>query len=365
MISETPYPYFKFVFNPRQKDIILSIDGGGMRGIIPLAILCWLEEQTGQPAYDLFKMVGGTSTGAIISAGLGLGMSAREIMEDVYKSRLPKVFGEVKRFRWLRFLFNGTRYLYPMEPFLTALGPLSRGKRIADIDKPVILLTSKDLRTSNTYYIINKGPGAAKFGHWPLAGAVAASVAAPMFFPPALGNLVDGGVGSFGNPCLAVSIEAIEYLNMKPENIMHISLGTGFLSNARREGAGAGFWLKSWIEYLLLEAIDDATLQQVFMTRAIYRQMDFRRYNPALTIENIETHLGISAAGVDPRRLGLDSSAEAEVDLMERVGRAYAAKINWLKERALPWETTGGHPPPGFSTSDWTSTPFAAKAFKG
>ena len=67
---------YKFLFNPYQKDVILSIDGGGMRGIIALAILCWLEEQTGRPAYELFKLVGGTSTGALICAGLAVGMSA-------------------------------------------------------------------------------------------------------------------------------------------------------------------------------------------------------------------------------------------------------------------------------------------------
>ena len=68
-----PSQEYKFLFNPYNRDLILSIDGGGMRGVIALAILCWLEEQTGKPAYELFKVVGGTSTGAIICAGPRLG----------------------------------------------------------------------------------------------------------------------------------------------------------------------------------------------------------------------------------------------------------------------------------------------------
>ena len=354
---------YRFLFNPYGKDVILSIDGGGMRGVIALAILCWLEEQTGKPAYELFKLVGGTSTGAVICAGLALGMSAREIMDDVYKSRLPRAFARVKRLRWLRFLLNGTRHLYVYKPFLKALGPYTEGKRLADIDRLALLLTTKDLRTSNTYYLINQGPGAAMFAHWPLAGAVAASVAAPLFFPPVQGNLVDGGVGSYGNPCLAASIEAAEYLGMQPENLIHLSLGNGYQPNLQPEGRGGVFGLKSWIEYLIYEGLDDAALQQVFMTRAIYRGMDFRRYNPALTRQNIEHNLGIDCGELDPATFGLDTNEREAIDLMEQIGRAYAGKIDWMRERALPWNTIGGHDPPGFSETDWTNSPFAAQEF--
>lgn len=50
--------------------IILAIDGGGIRGIIPAYILNAIETQTGRPCYQLFDMIGGTSTGGIISSGL-------------------------------------------------------------------------------------------------------------------------------------------------------------------------------------------------------------------------------------------------------------------------------------------------------
>ena len=359
----SPGSQYRFLFNPYKKDLILSIDGGGMRGVIALAILCWLEEQTGKPAYELFKLAGGTSTGAIICAGLGLGMSAREIMDEVYKSRLPKAFNRSKRLRWLRFFLNGMRHLYNYKPFLKALGPLGEGKRVGELDGLTILLTTKDLRTSSTYYIINRGPGAPLFADWPLAGAVASSVAAPLFFPPVQGNLVDGGVGAFGNPCLATSVEAVEYLGLRAENLIHISLGNGYFPNTQGEGAGRGFWLKSWIEYLIFEGMDDAAMQQVFMTRAIYKAMDFRRYNPELTIENLEHNLGLDMSEFETLSLGLDSSAAAEIELMERIGYTYASKIDWMKQRALPWNTIGGHSEPGYEQTDWTNSPFAAQRF--
>ena len=59
---------------------ILSVDGGGIRGIIPLACLVQLEKKEGKPAPELFDMVAGTSTGAIIAGGIALGLSARGLL---------------------------------------------------------------------------------------------------------------------------------------------------------------------------------------------------------------------------------------------------------------------------------------------
>jgi len=348
----------KFVFNPDNKTTLLSIDGGGMRGVIALAMLIYLEEQTGKPAYDLFDMVGGTSTGAIIAAGLGLGMSAKEIMTVAYKDRLPKAFGNPSRIFWVKYALRGFKHMYPFKPFLDALGDIAYGKTIADIKKPIILLTTKDIRTSNTYYITNHGPGAEKFKNWPLTGAVGASGAAPIFFPPILGNLIDGGVGTFGNPCFATSLEAVEYMEMQAKDILHISLGTGFVTNARDEGAGANFWIKQWLEYIFLEDIDDAALQQVYITRKVYRDMDFRRYNPDLDENIIRNELGIDTKGIDTSKLTLDTRLLPQIDLMEEIGYAYAQKIDWSKKCVMPWDTVGGHKQPGFSDVQWKGTMF-------
>lgn len=346
-----------FVFNPDQKKTLLSIDGGGMRGVIPLAMLMYLEDKTGKPAYDLFDMVGGTSTGAIIGAGLGLGMTAHEIMDVVYKTGLPKAFAK-QRFFWLRYVMRRTRYLYPFDPFLSVLGQYAQGKKISDIERPILLMTTKDIRTSNTYYITNHGPGAEKFKDWPLSGAVGASGASPIFFPPILGNLVDGGVGSFGNPCLATSIEAVEYIKMRSQNILHVSLGTGFVANEHADGAGAKFSLRQWLDYIFLEDIDDAALQQVYTTRAIYRAMDFRRYNPYLDQGSVENILKVDTGGLKVRSLSLDSVQLDQIELMQRIGYAYAEAIDWSLEKQMPWHTTGGHQQPTFRDVNWLGTAF-------
>jgi uncharacterized protein len=49
---------------------ILSIDGGGIRGIIPAIVLAEIERRTGKPIADSFDMIAGTSTGGILALGL-------------------------------------------------------------------------------------------------------------------------------------------------------------------------------------------------------------------------------------------------------------------------------------------------------
>src|SRR5437660_1180409 len=84
---------------------LLSIDGGGIKGVFPAAFLASLEQTIGQPVADYFDLIAGTSTGGIISLGLGLGYSARDMLE-FYKTHGPKIFPSRSRWsrgwRWLR-----------------------------------------------------------------------------------------------------------------------------------------------------------------------------------------------------------------------------------------------------------------------
>ena len=59
---------------------ILSIDGGGVRGIIPAVLLAALERQTGRPARDTFDFVAGTSSGAVMTAGIAAGIPAEQMV---------------------------------------------------------------------------------------------------------------------------------------------------------------------------------------------------------------------------------------------------------------------------------------------
>ncbi|MEI9971750.1 MAG: patatin-like phospholipase family protein [Ignavibacteriota bacterium] len=69
----------------------LSINGGGIRGIIPSSVLASLEQQTGRLTRDLFSYVAGTSTGALLAAGVAAGIPAAELL-SVYTTRSREIF---------------------------------------------------------------------------------------------------------------------------------------------------------------------------------------------------------------------------------------------------------------------------------
>jgi len=77
---------------------VLSIDGGGIRGMIPAAFLNRLEQRTGHRVSDLFDYVAGTSTGGILALGLGANRPGRnspytaEQLVRLYKTEGGRIF---------------------------------------------------------------------------------------------------------------------------------------------------------------------------------------------------------------------------------------------------------------------------------
>jgi uncharacterized protein len=100
---------------------LLALDGGGIRGILTLEVLLRIErllaEATGEGEKfrlcDFFDYIGGTSTGAIIAAGLARGMSAGELL-DFYQQTGPAMFDKA-------FLLYRLKYLYDSKPLAEEL----------------------------------------------------------------------------------------------------------------------------------------------------------------------------------------------------------------------------------------------------
>jgi predicted acylesterase/phospholipase RssA len=229
----TAYPERLTAPGPKR---VLSIDGGGMRGALAIGILQVLEqrlrEREGRPDLrlcDWFDLIGGTSTGAIIAAGLALGHDCAEI-ERLYRTLGPRVFIGGYRIPFLQSRFDPRKlereiagYLGDVTlgnaPWKTGFAALA--KRV-DTGSAWVLTNNPRAR----YWLgdpeeIAAQPDAALRRVVPnheyrLARIVQASAAAPFYFDivpievekGSPGAFLDGAMTSHNNPALMLAMVA-------------------------------------------------------------------------------------------------------------------------------------------------------------
>ncbi|HEY8129280.1 MAG TPA: patatin-like phospholipase family protein, partial [Hyphomicrobium sp.] len=75
-------------FDPLPIRRILCLDGGGIMGTLPASFLAAIEKNLDRPIGEYFDLIAGTSTGGILAIGLGLGLSAQQLL-DLYVDRGP------------------------------------------------------------------------------------------------------------------------------------------------------------------------------------------------------------------------------------------------------------------------------------
>jgi len=101
---------------PLRRNVAIAIDGGGIKGALVARALTLLEDHLGAPVHDIFRLATGTSTGAILSAGIAAGRTAAEMFQ-LYRDLGRTVF----RRRLRTHLWPLTRYRYPLRPLRKAL----------------------------------------------------------------------------------------------------------------------------------------------------------------------------------------------------------------------------------------------------
>ena len=127
---------------------ILAIDGGGIKGVFPASFLATVEDSIGDNVANYFDLIVGTSTGGIIALGLGLGLSAKEILA-FYEEFGPHIFGGTRRLRWLR-CFSTTKY--NRGPLKKALKDTCFGdKKLGDSTKRLVIPCLNTSRTGEVH----------------------------------------------------------------------------------------------------------------------------------------------------------------------------------------------------------------------
>ena len=239
-------------FGTQQPRKLIALDGGGIRGVMTLQVLIKMEEllaeKSGQGENfrlcNYFDYIGGTSTGAIIAAGLAIGKSAR-FLSDFYQEVGPAMFEKA-------FLLKRLKHLYKSEPLTEKLQEVYGANTTLGSDKlkSLLLVVTRNV-TTDSPWPISSNP-LAKYNapdrldrntKIPLWQLVRASTAAPVFFPPEVVQwdpndpskaflFEDGGLTPYNNPAfLLARMATYPAYNLKwktgEKNLLVMSIGTG------------------------------------------------------------------------------------------------------------------------------------------
>lgn len=206
---------------------LLTVDGGGMRGLLAARMLEELERRAGRPAVELFATGAGTSTGALLVAGALAPKAPPPAAElaDRYRALGPRVFG------------TGLRV--SMRGDATAQGRLREiveqavGTRPLAASRRRLLLTASDVGRRAPVVLDSADPAGA--GAPSVADAVLASAALPGYFPPVRvgdAQLVDGGLWAKDPTPPALT----RLRDAAPGLVVSLGTGTARGTHARAEG---------------------------------------------------------------------------------------------------------------------------------
>ncbi|MFL6099450.1 MAG: patatin-like phospholipase family protein [Actinomycetales bacterium] len=242
--------YLDRVDAPGRKKL-LALDGGGIRGVLTLEILRSMEQmlrsELDRPDLvlgDYFDYIAGTSTGAIIAAGLAKGMTADDL-QTLYVKHGQDMFDHAFLLERWRSKYQDTRLRKLLQ---RTLGP---DTTLGDPDlRSLLMIVLRNATTDSPWPLSNNPRG--KYNdrarpdcnlNLPLWQLVRASTAAPTFFPPeqvSLGRdflFVDGGVTMHNNPSFQLFLMATHpaYRLGWPtgqDNMLVVSVGTGAAAKA-------------------------------------------------------------------------------------------------------------------------------------
>lgn len=301
------------------KQIILSIKGGGIRGIIPCCHLVELERQTGKPAREVISGIGGCSTGALLTAVVAAGVPATAAL-DVYLKRGNEVFAPVNSWSRQAQLF-GTGHRFDNrvlhQVVADTLGSQA-GMLINDAPLPLVIMAG-DQMGNPVYFTQDRATNASAAGRAPLVDAAVASACATTYHKPwklpGYGYYSDGGTVSLSDPVYETIVELCSGDKMygaiapDPQTLQVVSLGTGFYAPPVMPDPPDS----------LLANISWVTSSLVGSSKTLAVQAADRQW-PGL-VKSIDVPLW---ADVD------EADVESIPQLLE-LGRAEAKKIDWLQ----------------------------------
>lgn len=266
---------------------ILTLDGGGTRGIYSAQLLAQVEETFDVRIKDCFDLIAGTSTGAIIAGAAVADIPMEEIVE-LFESEAPDIF----RKKWYRNPIFFSKY--SNEKLAEIIAHHIPATPLSYINTP-LLITCSEIRKSESHifrsnYCEGQNDADNPDGEVCLRDAIVASCAAPTFFAPkSIRNhlLSDGGLWA-NNPSIAAYTEALTVFGKDPSQIKILSLGTGHSISMYKKKRGWGF-LSGWGGIKLVSFV--MTLQSQASANLVSRLLseNYLRIDPKINFWDIDT----------------------------------------------------------------------------
>lgn len=232
------------------KKKILSIDGGGIRGIIPAIILAEIEKRTGKKISDMFDLIAGTSSGGLIAAMIASqNHKPADLIVELYEKRGHEIFSR----DICEFIFSFASlsdHKFSSTGITKVLTDVFGEETIDSVEKD-LLITAYDINNREPYFFKSWRPD---FNGIPLVTICKATSAAPTYFEPVDTSIqgkdrtfIDGGV-FVNNPAVSAYVEAIRIYG---PDVYMLSLGTGTLVESIKYEDAKSWGKIEWISPLL------------------------------------------------------------------------------------------------------------------
>ncbi|MCA0456557.1 MAG: patatin-like phospholipase family protein [Chloroflexi bacterium] len=240
---------------------ILSIDGGGIRGIIPGMVMADIERRTGKPISQLFDLIAGTSTGGVLTLGVTCPdekdiTKPRYTAEDgvrLYEEQGSRIFS---RSPWKRVTsLNGiTDERYPTASVQAVLQETFGETRLRQALNDVMITSYEIERRSPWFFRSSRARLDPKTYDFPMWKVARSTSAAPTYFEPNkidvdqttdYYSLVDGGVFA-NNPSMCAYVDAMSQ-ESRPSDVLVVSLGTGVLTRRLPYDEACGWGAAQWV----------------------------------------------------------------------------------------------------------------------
>ena len=249
---------------------ILSIDGGGICGILPAAYLGELENRflDGAPAGKYFDMIAGTSTGGIIALGLACDLKASEILK-LYTERGGVIFPTGNLIsQALRKLRHVVRYIYDEQSLETELRKIFSDRVLGEARTRLVIPSFEGRYGEPWIYKTPHHPDYSKDQHEQMVRVAMATAAAPTFFKAFDNNhytFVDGGIWA-NNPIMNAVVDALTCFDLDRRQIEVLSLGCGeTVQRVDAKQAVAGRWGWRGVIRAAIRAQSKNALGQAFL----------------------------------------------------------------------------------------------------